>query len=91
MHPIVLITALTATSGIFGGSRTACTTGTCAQVYAAPAPVVAAPAQATPYYAPAPAVQAAQPRVAAPRWGRRGRVAYYTTASTCTTGTCPRR
>jgi hypothetical protein len=91
MHQIVLFTALSATTGIFGGGRATCTTGTCGQVYAAPAPAVAAAAPNVTYYTPAPAPQVVQPQFAAPRLARRNRVAFYTAPATCTTGTCPRR
>lgn len=92
MHQIVLFTALTATSGLFGGGRTTCTTGTCPQVYSAPAVQQAsAPAAAPTYYYTAPAPQVAQPQAVAPHIARRNRVAFYYTPSTCTTGNCPRR
>lgn len=77
MHQILLMTALTATSGLFGGGRQQCASGNCGYVqapaqvrYAAPAACAggscgtyAAAAPAPRYYYPT----AAAPQVAAPR------------------------
>ena len=96
MHQIVLLTAMTAASGLFGGGRS-CNNGQCANGYqwqAAPrqAPAVAYAPPAPTYYAPAPV-----PAPVAPQ------AHYYPTAYTyptnyaapttaaCPTGTCPRR
>ncbi len=89
MNSIVLLTALTATSGIFGGGarQQTCTTGQCGAVYAAPV--------AQQHYAAAPAPQyytqaapVAQPSVGRRQWFRPARVAYTTS---CPGGTCNRR
>ena len=91
MHSIVLLTAMTATTGLFGGHRQArtagCQTGQCAR----PAAVAYAPATCrtgncpTAYAAPAPAAYApAAPAVTY-------QSAYYPPAASCATGTCPRR
>lgn len=97
MHQIVLFTALTATSGIFGGGRTAtCATGTCPQAaYTVAAPVAAAPVaapQALAYAAaPVPFAQVAQPQFALPRLGRRNRLAFFSAPATSMMGVFPRR
>ena len=91
MHSIVLLTAMTATTGLFGGhrqARTACQGGQCAR----PAAVAYAPATCrtgncpTAYAAP---VQAAAYAPAAPAMTYRS--AYYPPAANCATGNCPRR
>jgi hypothetical protein len=107
MNPIILMTAMTATSGLFGGGRQ-CTTGQCGRAYAAPVRSYAATCQTgscggyvaapAPQYhrvaAPAPQVAtvAAPQAVAAPA-PRYFTVQsyYYAPASTCPNGTCPRR
>jgi hypothetical protein len=43
MNSILLLTAISATTGIFGGGRQQCTTGTCPTAYATPATYQAAP------------------------------------------------
>lgn len=94
MNAVVLLTAMTATSGLFGGHRQArtasCQGGSCAR----PAVVAYAPAtcqtgrcpQPYSYAAPARAVYAPAPAMAY--------TSYYSPpaqAATCTTGTCPKR
>ena len=85
MHSIVLLTAMTATSGLFGGNRhhkatrayapaTTCQSGRCA------APTAYAPA---PVYAPAPRVAAA-PLIYRSNYSAAA-------APACATGNCPRR
>jgi hypothetical protein len=99
MNAIVLFTAMTATSGLFGfgGGRT-CATGTCGRGYvAAPscytyrAPASSyAPAYAAPTYA-APAAAYSAPAPAAPRVSYyQSNYAYPVTAG-CPNGNCPRR
>jgi hypothetical protein len=90
MHSIVLLTALSATSGIFGGGRTQqCSTGQCPNVaYAAPAATHAAAPAPQYYSAPAPMAQAAAPRR---QWFRTARMTYAAPATTCSNGTCYRR
>ncbi len=73
MHQIILLTAMTATSGLFGGGRATCASGTCGMTYA-PAPAYSTCAPGTPcggYVQQAPAPQqyyypypAAQPQAA---------------------------
>jgi hypothetical protein len=101
MHSILLLTAVTATSGLFGGARH-CKTGQCGTSYARPARVATAPASCqtgncgTSYappvqaYAPAPRAYAPAPQMtAAPA----AYSSYYTpaVAGSCATGNCPRR
>lgn len=100
MNSIVLLTALTATSGIFGGGsrQQTCTTGQCGTAYAAPVArtqYVAAPAA---QYTAAPAPQyytqaapIAQPAMARRAWFRPARTAFAAPATTCANGTCYRR
>lgn len=106
MHSVLLLTALTATSGLFGGGRQ-CTSGNCGSpaVYYTYAPRyynVQAPCATCPASAPqaAPVPQAAAPAVqpaavpqapAAPVGYYYGAGYYYPTAATCPTGNCPYR
>lgn len=80
MHQIVLLTAMTATSGLFGGGRH-CPNGQCAQARWAPfahQPRVVSYAPPAPTYVPQAVPQAAY--------------VYPTTpAYPCPNGTCPRR
>src|SRR4051794_22905624 len=92
MHQVVLITALTAASGLFGGGRH-CSSGRCGQSYSyAPAPC-AAQAGCYPHQSPA---QYAAPYGQAP-YGQAPQAAYYQSqyyapaAAPCATGNCPRR
>lgn len=88
MHQFVLLTAMTAASGLFGGGRQTCTTGQCSNTVSwAPtvrqAPVAPAPVYYRPYAAPQASYFA--PRAFAP-------AAYaYPPVSSCANGTCPRR
>jgi hypothetical protein len=91
MHSIVLFTAMTATTGIFGGhrqARTACQGGQCAR----PAAVAYAPSTcrtgACPTAYAAPATHA---MTYAPAPAMTYRSAYYPPATSCATGNCPRR
>ena len=84
MNAMILLTAMSATGGIFGGHKarthpyyrtaptTACATGTCPRVQAA-APVTYAPA---PVAAPAPTYTYQS---------------YYSVGTACATGNCPKR
>jgi hypothetical protein len=100
MNAIVLLTAMTASSGIFGGGRASCAGGQCGRTYAAPVRY-AAPAcaggQCAGYVAQAPAYGYAAPAYGAapaPRMAMRPTytpMAYYPTASACPNGTCYRR
>jgi hypothetical protein len=87
MHQFVLLTAMTAASGLFGG-RPACTTGQCPSTVSWAPTVRQAPAAPAPvYYRPYAAPQAtyAAPRTFAP-------AAYpYPAVPSCANGTCPRR
>ena len=99
MHQIVLLTAMTATSGLFGGhhvkakhSGAAYTRSAC--VATVPATTCRTGTCPT-AYAPAPryvytSAPAAAPRMAATAPAYRTSY-YYPPASTCATGTCPRR
>lgn len=86
MHQIVLLTAMTATTGLFGGGRQ-CTSGRCNVSYR-PAPVVA---QAYVPRSPAYTVQPPAPVAVAPRTAFYQRYYSAPTAATCTSGTCPKR
>lgn len=104
MHQIVLLTALTATSGLFGGGRaSSCASGSCGMTYA-PAPSYAACAPGTPcggyaqapapqpqyYYYPAPAPQHhGAPQAMAPR-AYYPSAYYYRPTGNCAGGTCYR-
>ncbi len=85
MNAVILLTAMSATGGIFGGHKArtytyypaaTCATGTCPRAAAAPAPVTYAQ----------PVAPAAT--VAAPQQVRYTYQSYY---STCPTGNCPKR
>ncbi|MGE3818441.1 MAG: hypothetical protein AB7I30_03335 [Isosphaeraceae bacterium] len=101
MHSIVIVTALTAASGIFGGGRAAsCPNGQCPSAIVAPTPA-SAPAPVTwgyqaptPTYPPryVPTVSYPAPRMVphaiAPRFAA---PQYYLPSTVCATGTCPGR
>lgn len=95
MHQIVLLTAMTATSGLFGGhhGRTnSCNGGSCARPAAAayaPAATCRSGNCGTGSYAPA-AHHAYGPQMAPARSNYRTSN-YYPPASSCATGNCPRR
>jgi hypothetical protein len=102
MHQIVLLTALSATTGLFGGGRQ-CRTGYCGSSVTRPAyyaPVSTCRTGTCPRtYAAAPvAAPQAAPAAAPPQtaYAQPRRVAsyysyYYPTQSTCPGGNCPRR
>ncbi len=87
MHQIVLMTALTAASGLFSGGRQHAA-GRYGRAYA---PVQSVAPVASPYYAPQPAP------AYAPAPAQASRAAYYQSnyyapqAAPCATGNCPRR
>ena len=102
MHSIVLLTAMTATSGLFGGHHGRA--NSCGAACGRPARVAYAPVATcrtgncgTASYAPAahygyaPAPYAAPQHVAAPAPTTYMTSNYYAPASSCATGNCPRR
>jgi hypothetical protein len=90
MHQIVLLTAMTATTGLFGGGRH-CTSGRCSASYR-PAPVVARTyVPRSPAYTVQAPARAAAPVAVAPRTAYYQRYYSAPTAATCTSGSCPKR
>jgi len=91
MHSIVLLTAMTATGGLFGGhhrqARTACQGGQCAR----PAAVAYAPATCRTGTCPTAYAAPTHAMTYAPAQAMTYRSAYYPPAASCATGNCPRR
>jgi hypothetical protein len=86
MHQIVLWTAMTTASGLFGGGRH-CGASPCGATYRTYS-VAAAPAAV---YAPRYAAPAPAPAAAVPQTVYYQRYYYPPVAASCSSGTCPRR
>lgn len=103
MNGLILLMAMSATGGLFGGHqpRTVCVGGSCGTMSAAPARVAYASAPAPVYYAQPPVQYAPSPQAApappqayyptAPAAPMVSYQSYYSVGSACATGNCPRR
>lgn len=94
MQSIVILSALTVASGIFGGGRTGCPNGQCPTpvMTTAPAPVAWGYSVPTTRYMPryAPTVTYPAPRMVPPQMTYLPVPQYYPTTA-CASGTCPGR